>query len=118
MKYNPKLCDEAAALPGLSQVHPATPAAYAQGWLELLVEAEPMPCVASPGMHAATLQPPAGAAGELTGPPAHAGLARARRGPIPTQGPHPGLGPRDQPRVGQPGRLHVRSACPPTAGGW
>ncbi|HTX63176.1 MAG TPA: hypothetical protein VMD28_06030, partial [Acidimicrobiales bacterium] len=36
MKYNPKVCDEAAALPGLTGAHPATPAAYAQGWLALL----------------------------------------------------------------------------------
>ena len=33
MKYNPKVCDEAAALPGLAGAHPATPAPYAQGWL-------------------------------------------------------------------------------------
>ena len=66
MKYNPKLCDEAAALPGLSQVHPATPAAYAQGWLELLWTLSDALCRVT-GMHAATLQPPAGASGELTG---------------------------------------------------
>ncbi len=66
MKYNPKLCDEAAALPGLSQVHPATPAAYAQGWLELLWSLSDALCRVT-GMHAATLQPPAGASGELTG---------------------------------------------------
>jgi glycine dehydrogenase subunit 2 len=66
MKYNPKLCDEAAALPGLAAVHPAAPAALAQGWLQLLVELEESLCAIT-GMAAATLQPPAGAAGELTG---------------------------------------------------
>jgi glycine dehydrogenase subunit 2 len=66
MKYNPKLCDEVAALPGLTGVHPAAPAALAQGWLALLVGLEDALCRVT-GMAAATLQPPAGAAGELTG---------------------------------------------------
>lgn len=66
MKYNPKVCDEAAALPGFANVHPATPAAYAQGWLELLWSLSDALCRMT-GMHAATLQPPAGASGELTG---------------------------------------------------
>jgi glycine dehydrogenase subunit 2 len=66
MKYNPKLCDEAAALPGLADVHPGAPAAQTQGWLELLVDLERWLCEIT-GMTAATLQPPAGAAGELTG---------------------------------------------------
>ncbi len=66
MKYNPKVCDEAAALPGLTGSHPATPAAYAQGWLALLWGLSDALCRIT-GMHAATLQPPAGAAGELTG---------------------------------------------------
>jgi len=66
MKYNPKLCDEAAALPGLGQVHPGTPVAYAQGWLELLWRLSDALCRVT-GMQAATLQPPAGASGELTG---------------------------------------------------
>jgi glycine dehydrogenase subunit 2 len=66
MKYNPKVCDEAAALPGLGLVHPATPAPYAQGWLELLWDLTSALCRIT-GMHTATLQPPAGAAGELTG---------------------------------------------------
>src|SRR4051794_14259785 len=66
MKYNPKLCDDAASLPGLTDVHPAAPAALTQGWLELLVSLEEILCEVT-GMAAATLQPPAGAAGELTG---------------------------------------------------
>ncbi len=66
MKYNPKLCDDAASLPGLAAVHPATPAQYAQGWLELLWALGDTLCRIT-GMHSATLQPPAGAAGELTG---------------------------------------------------
>ena len=66
MKYNPKLCDDAASLPGLTDVHPAAPAALTQGWMELLAQLEQTLCQVT-GMHAATLQPPAGAAGELTG---------------------------------------------------
>jgi glycine dehydrogenase subunit 2 len=66
MKYNPKLCDEAAALPGLTGAHPAAPASVTQGWLELLWSLSDVLCRIT-GMSAATLQPPAGAAGELTG---------------------------------------------------
>jgi len=66
MKYNPKLCDEAAGLPGLTASHPAAPASTVQGWLRLLVGLEETLCAIT-GMAAATLQPPAGAAGELTG---------------------------------------------------
>src|SRR5438874_2952101 len=66
MKYNPKLCDDAASLPGLTDVHPAAPAALTQGWMELLADLADILCRIT-GMHAATPQPPAGAAGELTG---------------------------------------------------
>ncbi len=66
MKYNPKSCDVAAAMPGFADVHPASPPSAIQGWLELLVELEQSLCVIT-GMSAATLQPAAGAAGELTG---------------------------------------------------
>ena len=66
MKYNPKFCDAVAADPGLNSVHPGAPANLTQGWLELLVELEEKLCAVT-GMSAATLQPAAGAAGELTG---------------------------------------------------
>jgi glycine dehydrogenase subunit 2 len=66
MKYNPKVCDTVAALPGLAGVHPAAPADMAQGWLALLVELEEALCAVT-GMAAVTFQPAAGAAGELTG---------------------------------------------------
>ncbi len=66
MKYNPKLCNDAVARPGLAAVHPAAPTSLIQGWLELLVDLEESLCRIT-GMAAATLQPPAGAAGELTG---------------------------------------------------
>jgi glycine dehydrogenase subunit 2 len=66
MKYNPKVCDEVAGLTGLTGAHPGAPASLVQGWLELLVCLEEALCEVT-GMAAATLQPAAGAAGELTG---------------------------------------------------
>ncbi len=66
MKYNPKICDAVAGLPGLAGVHPGAPASLTQGWLGLMVELEEVLCEIT-GMAAATLQPAAGAAGELTG---------------------------------------------------
>jgi glycine cleavage system P protein (glycine dehydrogenase) subunit 2 len=66
MKYNPKFCDQVAGDPGLNTVHPGAPGPLIQGWLELLVTLEERLCAVT-GMAAATLQPAAGAAGELTG---------------------------------------------------
>jgi glycine dehydrogenase subunit 2 len=66
MKYNPKICDDAASLRGFTDAHPAAPASTVQGWLELLADLEARLCAVT-GMHSATLQPPAGASGELTG---------------------------------------------------
>jgi len=66
MKYNPKLCDDVASLAGLVAAHPGAPASAVQGWLALMVGLEETLCEIT-GMAAATLQPPAGAAGELTG---------------------------------------------------
>lgn len=66
MKYNPKVCDAVAAMAGLADVHPGAPPSCTQGWMALLVELEEALCEVT-GMAAATLQPAAGAAGELTG---------------------------------------------------
>jgi glycine dehydrogenase subunit 2 len=66
MKYNPKMCDAVAGLAGLAGVHPGAPAHLVQGWLQIFVELEEALCEVT-GMAAATLQPAAGAAGELTG---------------------------------------------------
>ncbi|HEX9977637.1 MAG TPA: aminomethyl-transferring glycine dehydrogenase subunit GcvPB [Acidimicrobiia bacterium] len=66
MKYNPKVCDWAAEHPAFRNLHPATPAALTQGAMGVLVEAERILCLLT-GMARATFQPPAGAAGELTG---------------------------------------------------
>src|SRR5438067_2641861 len=66
MKYNPKLCDAVAALPGLALCHPSQPDDQIQGWLALLADLERVLCEVT-GTAAATLQPAAGAQGELTG---------------------------------------------------
>jgi glycine cleavage system P protein (glycine dehydrogenase) subunit 2 len=66
MKYNPKMAETAAALPGFARLHPLQPSETAQGTLELLWRLERMLCEIT-GTDRATLQPPAGACGEMTG---------------------------------------------------
>ncbi|MDX2225824.1 MAG: aminomethyl-transferring glycine dehydrogenase subunit GcvPB [Verrucomicrobiae bacterium] len=66
MKYNPKINDRAATLPGFAAIHPYQPDASVQGALEMLFELERMLCEIT-GMDAVTLQPAAGAHGEFTG---------------------------------------------------
>jgi glycine dehydrogenase subunit 2 len=66
MKYNPKLSDEIAALPGFADLHPYQAEADVQGILELMYELEQW-LLEITGMHRASLQPAAGAQGELTG---------------------------------------------------
>ena len=66
MKYNPKLNERVAALPGFALLHPLQPEPQAQGILALLYELEQLLCAIT-GMGAFALQPAAGAQGELTG---------------------------------------------------
>lgn len=66
MKYNPKASEKIAHLEGFSALHPSAPVEQIQGSLELLVILEEAICAIT-GMTRATLQPAAGAAGELTG---------------------------------------------------
>jgi glycine dehydrogenase subunit 2 len=66
MKYNPKVAETVASLPGFSRLHPLQPESTTQGALELLWRLEQSLCEIT-GMSRATLQPPAGACGELTG---------------------------------------------------
>ncbi len=66
MKFNPKVNEWAARLPGFAGLHPLAPDAAAQGTLALLHELQGMLASIS-GMDAVTLQPAAGAHGELTG---------------------------------------------------
>ena len=66
MKYNPKSAEAAARLPGFANLHPLLPEERVQGALELMWRLERMLAEIS-GFAAVTLQPAAGAHGELTG---------------------------------------------------
>ena len=66
MKYNPKLNEDVARMEGFAWVHPYTPQEICQGILRLMVEFETHLAEIT-GMDHVTLQPAAGAHGELTG---------------------------------------------------
>jgi glycine dehydrogenase subunit 2 len=66
MKYNPKVNEWAARLPGFAHLHPYLPESDVQGALHLMYELEQM-LAAIAGMDHVCLQPAAGAQGELTG---------------------------------------------------
>ena len=66
MKYNPKINEYAASLPGFAQVHPLQPRETVEGCLEVLALAEKYLCAIT-GMDRMTFQPAAGAHGEFTG---------------------------------------------------
>lgn len=66
MKYNPKVNEDMAALPGFAQLHPLQDASLAQGAIQLIYELEQYLAEIS-GMRRVTLQPSAGAHGEITG---------------------------------------------------
>ncbi|MFO7578151.1 MAG: aminomethyl-transferring glycine dehydrogenase subunit GcvPB [Pelovirga sp.] len=66
MKYNPKVNEVAARLPGFSDIHPQTPEALNQGALELMFRLERDLAEIS-GFPAISLQPAAGAQGEFAG---------------------------------------------------
>lgn len=65
MKYNPKVNDEMAALPGFAGVHPLQSAHTVQGAMEVLYLAEELLCEIT-GMDGMTFQSAAGAHGEYT----------------------------------------------------
>ncbi len=65
MKYNPKRNEKLASLPGLTGLHPYQPQATVQGMLELLYGLQQFLAEIS-GLPAVSLQPAAGAHGELT----------------------------------------------------
>lgn len=64
MKYNPKRHERLAALPGFADLHPLQPDDTAQGMLELLFDMQQYLAEIS-GLPAVSLQPAAGAQGEL-----------------------------------------------------
>ena len=65
MKYNPKLHEDLARLPGFGQVHPLQPVETAQGALALMYQLQDLLAEIT-GMDAVSLAPAAGAHGELT----------------------------------------------------
>jgi glycine dehydrogenase subunit 2 len=66
MKYNPKLNEKLAGLRGFAGSHPLLPAGLAQGALKLMSDLERFLSEIT-GMNATSVQPAAGAQGELTG---------------------------------------------------
>jgi glycine dehydrogenase subunit 2 len=66
MKYNPKIAEWACRLPGFADAHPYQPEQTVQGLLELMWELQQALAEVA-GLPAVTLQPAAGAHGELTG---------------------------------------------------
>ncbi len=66
MKYNPKINEDMAVLPGFARIHPLQPESSVQGAIQLIYELEQYLAEIS-GMARVTLQPSAGAHGELTG---------------------------------------------------
>ena len=66
MKYNPKVTEFGASLPGFQWIHPYSSDTRVQGALELMWRLKSYLCEIS-GLAATSLQPSAGAQGELTG---------------------------------------------------
>ena len=66
MKYNPKINEDTARYDGFANIHPLQPEDCIQGSLQLMYELEKSLCEIA-GMDRMTLQPAAGAHGELTG---------------------------------------------------
>ncbi len=81
MKYNPKTNERQASLPGIANAHPLLPDDLAQGLLRLIFDLERWLAEIT-GLPAVSLQPAAGAQGELTGMlifyAHHAALGRPR----------------------------------------
>ena len=66
MKYNPKINEDVARLPGFTNIHPLQPEGLSQGSLQMMYELEQ--CLAEiSGLSRVSLQPAAGAQGEMTG---------------------------------------------------
>ena len=66
MKYNPKINEITAAMPGFALIHPSQPEKTAQGAFQLMYELERDLCELT-GFDRFSLQPAAGAQGELVG---------------------------------------------------
>ena len=95
MKYNPKRNERMAGLPGIADLHPYQPEETLQGMLQLLFEMQEILAEIG-GLDAVSLQPAAGAHGELAALMVAAAYFRDR-GEKRTQGTSAGQGARDEP---------------------
>ena len=66
MKYNPRICNSMALLPGFAGRHPLAPESHGQGFLACMYELQDM-LMAVTGTKGVSLTPMAGAQGELAG---------------------------------------------------
>ncbi len=80
MKYNPKINEKQASRPGFSAAHPLLPARLMQGALRLVFELERFLAEIT-GMDAVSVQPAAGAQGELAGCSSFTRSTRAKVSP-------------------------------------
>ena len=94
MKYNPKTNERQAGLPGFAAAHPLLPPELAQGALALMHDLQRYLAEIT-GMDAVSLQPAAGAHGELTGMLLIYAYHRSKGSPA-VQDHHPRHGPRHQ----------------------
>jgi glycine dehydrogenase subunit 2 len=78
MKYNPKRNERLAALPGFADLHPYQQESTLQGMLELLWQVQEM-LASIAGLDAVSLQPAAGAHGEMTALLVAAAYFRAKK---------------------------------------
>ena len=107
MKYNPKTNERQAALRGFAAAHPLLPSDLSQGALRLMSELE-RDLAEITGLAAVTLQPAAGAQGELAGMLILHAWHRSR-GKQRTQDPHPRHGARNEPGQRRPVRIRPRA---------
>ncbi len=113
MKYNPKRNERLAALPGFAQLHPYQPDATVQGMLQLLFELQRDLAEIS-GLPGVSLQPAAGAQGELTALMVAAAYFRdqgQRRTKVLTPDSAHGTNPAS---AAWPASIRLRFAVPPT----
>ena len=89
MKYNPRLNEAVARLPGFADIHPLQPASSVPGALELIHELGRW-LIEITGMHSVAMTPKAGAHGELCGMMAIKAALTAR-GEARTQGAGAGI---------------------------
>ncbi len=108
MKYNPRVNEFVARLEGLANAHPYQPEKASQGALRILKTLSEQ-LIEITGMDAITLQPAAGAHGELTGILLVRACLEARGNPR-KKHPDPRLGPRHQSGHGGHGRLPGRES--------